>query len=238
MADSLLAVAGPVVLHDRELLLRLGLAMVLCALIGFERSTRDEVAGLRTHTLVGLGAALFTMVSAYGFSDLPRAGLIALDPTRIAAQIVSGVGFLGAGAIIRQGANVRGVTTASSLWIVAAIGMAAGAGFYLGATVTTALVLVVLILMRKLRMAVMPSLRAGYVLLEVELAHEGNSAAVLEILARHRVRIETMRSDLAPEAERLRFELRLPPRLDFAPVLADLRRLGDVAELSYSAFRP
>jgi putative Mg2+ transporter-C (MgtC) family protein len=127
-------VATVVRLGDWELVLRLGLAVGLCSLIGLERSSRDEVAGLRTHALVGLGAALFTLVSAYGFAEFTTAAGPRPDPTRIAAQIVSGIGFLGAGAIIRQGLNVRGVTTASSLWIVAAIGMAAGAGFYLGAS--------------------------------------------------------------------------------------------------------
>ena len=100
--------------------------------IGLERELRDRAAGLRTHMLVGVGAALFTIVSAYGWSDFEfsaRSGVV-FDPTRIAAQIVTGIGFLGAGAIIRQGLTVRGLTTAASLWIVAAIGMAAGAGFY------------------------------------------------------------------------------------------------------------
>jgi len=141
-------VVGAVRIDDTDLVLRLLTAVVLCGIIGFERSTRDEVAGLRTHALVGLGAALFTLVSAYGFADFATARSPQPDPTRIAAQIVSGIGFLGAGAIIRQGVTVRGVTTASSLWIVAAIGMAAGAGFFVGALVSTFLVLVVLVVLR------------------------------------------------------------------------------------------
>ena len=116
--DPSLMAAVVVKLADWELVVRLSLAVLLCGLIGLERSVRNEVAGLRTHALVGGGAALFTIVSAYGFSDF--AGSLR-DPTRIAAQIVSGIGFLGAGAIVRQGLNVHGVTTASTLWIVAAI---------------------------------------------------------------------------------------------------------------------
>jgi uncharacterized membrane protein YhiD involved in acid resistance len=92
---------GAVRIDDADLILRLLAAVLLCSLIGFERSTRDEVAGLRTHALVGLGAALFTLVSAYGFADFATAASPQPDPTRIAAQIVSGIGFLGAGAIIR-----------------------------------------------------------------------------------------------------------------------------------------
>jgi putative Mg2+ transporter-C (MgtC) family protein len=231
-------VVSPVSIGDGELVLRLGMAVLLCATIGIERSARDEVAGMRTHALVGLGAALFTLLSAYGFAGVASTTVARPDPTRIAAQIVSGIGFLGAGAIIREGLTVRGITTASSLWIAAAIGMAAGAGFYLGAVVTTALVLLVLILLRRVRTAIMPAIRAGFVLLDVELTGDGESAAVLAILAAHRVGIESLRSTLEPEGERLQLELRLPPRMDFSAVLADLRALTGVAGASCSALRP
>jgi putative Mg2+ transporter-C (MgtC) family protein len=124
---------------------RLVVAGALGAAIGFEREWREQEAGLRTHMLVAMGAALFTMVSAFGFHDILGSSgssvLVRLDPSRIAAQIVSGIGFLGAGAIIRNGLTVRGLTTAASLWLVAAIGMAAGADFYSGALIATALTL-------------------------------------------------------------------------------------------------
>ena len=129
-------------------LARLAIAGALGSVIGFEREIREREAGLRTHLLVAIGAALFTIVSAYGFHDIlgssgPKV-LVRLDPSRIAAQIVSGIGFLGAGAIIRQGLSIRGLTTAASLWVVAAIGMAAGAGYYAGAVLATALGLIAL----------------------------------------------------------------------------------------------
>src|SRR5580765_3551808 len=119
-------------------MLRLALAGVLGGLIGLERELREREAGLRTHLLVAVGSALFTIVGAYGF------GGIRTDPTRIAAQVVTGIGFLGAGAIIRQGFSIRGLTTAATLWVVAAVGLAAGAGYYSGAVITTALVLLAL----------------------------------------------------------------------------------------------
>src|SRR5205085_4350120 len=99
--------------------------------------------GLRTHLLVCVGSALFTIVSAYGFRGFLEHGgsVVRADPTRIAAQIVSGIGFLGAGAIIRQGLSIRGLTTAATLWVVAALGMAAGAGYWSAALAGTALVL-------------------------------------------------------------------------------------------------
>jgi putative Mg2+ transporter-C (MgtC) family protein len=126
---------------------RLALAAALGSIIGLEREFREREAGLRTHLLVSLGSALFTIVSAFGFHDVlthdPQV-VVRLDPSRIAAQIVSGIGFLGAGAIIRQGLSIRGLTTAATLWVVAAIGMAAGAGFYSVAVITTIVALIAL----------------------------------------------------------------------------------------------
>jgi putative Mg2+ transporter-C (MgtC) family protein len=129
-----------------ELLGRLALAAALGAVLGFERELREREAGLRTHLLVSLGSALFTIVSAYGFREfLTSSGnVVSFDPTRIAAQIVTGIGFLGAGAIIRQGLSIRGLTTAATLWVVAAIGLASGAGYYSAAVITTAVALVAL----------------------------------------------------------------------------------------------
>lgn len=130
-------------------LLLLGCAFVLSAVIGFERERRFKSAGLRTHTLVGLGAALFTLVSAYGFAPLLGDEVI-LDPSRIAAQIVSGIGFLGAGVIfVRQNA-VAGLTTAASIWVTAAIGMACGAGMPVIAAVTTGLHLFTVAILNRL----------------------------------------------------------------------------------------
>ena len=129
-----------------EELLRICLAAGLGATVGLERELREHEAGLRTHMLVSVGSALFTLVSAYGFSEFfaQTGPVVPVDPTRIAAQIVTGIGFLGAGAIIRQGMNVRGLTTAATLWAVAAIGLASGAGYYFGAVATTVVVLVAL----------------------------------------------------------------------------------------------
>ena len=121
-----------------ELALRLTAGLVLGAIIGFERELHRQPAGFRTHSLVALGAALFTIVSAFGFP-----GPIS-DPTRIAAQIVSGIGFIGAGTILQYRGHIRGLTTAASLWAVAAIGTAAGAGMFVLAVVGTVLILVVL----------------------------------------------------------------------------------------------
>ncbi|MGH3277888.1 MAG: MgtC/SapB family protein [Trebonia sp.] len=121
----------------------LGAALVLSACIGVEREIHQKNAGLRTHTLVGLGAALFMLVSKYGFNDVLHPGAIIVDPSRMAAQIVSGIGFIGAGLIFVRRDSVRGLTTAASVWVTAAIGAAAGAGLLLLAAEATAVYLVI-----------------------------------------------------------------------------------------------
>jgi uncharacterized membrane protein YhiD involved in acid resistance len=120
----------PATLNEQiDIAARLVLSAILGAIIGLERELRAHPAGIRTHLLVSLGSALFTVVSIFGFLDVAGLGANAqADPTRVAAQVVSGIGFLGAGAIIKYGTSIRGLTTAGSLWATAAIGMAAGAG--------------------------------------------------------------------------------------------------------------
>ena len=115
----------------------LGLALLLSAAIGLERELRQKDAGLRTHCLVGVGSALFMLISKYGFTDVLEKQLIVLDPSRVAAQIVSGIGFIGAGLIFVHRGSVRGLTTAASIWVTAAVGAAAGAGLAVLAAVTT-----------------------------------------------------------------------------------------------------
>jgi putative Mg2+ transporter-C (MgtC) family protein len=122
----------------------LGLAFVLSALIGAEREWRQKAAGLRTHTLVGVGAALIVLVSKYGFTDVLTKGLIIVDPSRVAAQIVSGIGFLGAGLIIVRRDAIHGLTTAATIWLTAGIGMACGGGLAGLAAATTALYFIAL----------------------------------------------------------------------------------------------
>lgn len=127
-----------------ELTARLVVALVLGAVIGWERELQRMPAGFRTHALVSLGSAIFTVVGAYAFGGQGS------DPTRVAAQIVSGIGFLGGGAILHYGGTVRGLTTAASLWAVAAVGMAAGAGLLVMAAISTALIIIALEVFQRL----------------------------------------------------------------------------------------
>jgi putative Mg2+ transporter-C (MgtC) family protein len=129
----------------QQIALRLALAAVLGSIVGSERQRHEWAAGLRTHMLVCLGAALIMIVSMFGFADVIGRPGIVLDPSRVAAQVVSGIGFLGAGTIIfLRREVVRGLTTAAGLWTVAGIGLAAGGGLYFAAVITTAIVFIIL----------------------------------------------------------------------------------------------
>jgi putative Mg2+ transporter-C (MgtC) family protein len=122
--------------------IRMLIAAILGAAIGLEREIHEHPAGMRTHLLVSLGSAIFTILSVYGFEGVGQGNVSpTVDPTRIAAQVVSGIGFLGAGAILKYGTSIRGLTTAASLWTAAAIGMAAGAGEWVIAAVGTSIVI-------------------------------------------------------------------------------------------------
>src|SRR6476620_6420555 len=133
----------------QETLIRLLVASVLEALVGMERQRLDWAAGLRTHMLVCLGSTLMMVVSAFGFADILGTPNVNLDPSRIAAQVVSGIGFLGAGTILfLKNEVIKGLTTAAGLWTVAGIGLAVGGGLYIAASFAKALVLIILILIK------------------------------------------------------------------------------------------
>ena len=173
-------------------LFRLALAAVLGGAIGFEREYREREAGLRTHLLVCVGSALFTIISAYGFHDFLTSGdqVVRTDPTRIAAQVVTGIGFLGAGAIIRQGLSIRGLTTAATLWVAAAIGMAAGAGYYPGAIIGTVITLIALWPLRVGAYQVFERIRPEERNIVVDLRPDTKLTQLLEALEREKARIE------------------------------------------------
>ena len=132
-----------------ELIVRLVLAVLFGGMVGIEREWSNHAAGFRTHILVCLGSATIMLMSIYGFSDFVYESQVRVDPARLAAQVISGIGFLGAGAILRNGNMIKGLTTAASVWVVAAIGLCVGAGFYVGAGLCTFLVLVSLYLLNR-----------------------------------------------------------------------------------------
>jgi putative Mg2+ transporter-C (MgtC) family protein len=194
-----------------EIAIRLLVAAALSGVIGLEREIRERVAGLRTHMLVGVGSALFTLVSAYAWSDFifDRSQGTVYDPTRIAAQIVTGIGFLGAGAILRQGLSVRGLTTAAGLWVVAAIGIACGAGYYGAAVITTGIVLVGLGPLRLLEGAV-SRVGGDSGVLELELSPGKPISPVIAYLRGRRARINGLELEDHEDRRVLRVEIELP----------------------------
>ena len=216
-------------LHFAEVLLRVVLAGVLGGAIGVEREIREREAGLRTHLLVAVGAALFTLVSAYGWHDFHFSNQsgVTYDPTRIAAQIVTGIGFLGAGAIIRQGLSVRGLTTAASLWVVAAIGIAAGAGYYTGAVITTVVVLISLWPLRILAYRIIEHIRPGERRLEVDLRANESPSILLDALESHGGAVRAFEVEDSQDRRRVVLDLRLESHQPDA-VTATLMRLEPV----------
>jgi len=162
-----------------EALVRIGAAAGLGGVVGLERELDEKAAGLRTHMLVAVGSALFTLVGAYGFSDFPARQV---DPTRVAAQVVTGIGFLGAGLIFRQGFTIRGLTTAASLWLVAAVGMAAAAGFWKGAVIGTVVALISLRPLESIKGFALPQRLATHMV--VVLREDGTTGDVLDALER------------------------------------------------------
>jgi putative Mg2+ transporter-C (MgtC) family protein len=156
----------------QTVLLRLGLALVLGAIVGLERERGERTAGLRTHALVALGSCLFIIVSAFGFADVLGTRDVVLDPSRIAAQVVSGIGFLGAGTILLRKEIVKGLTTAAAIWVVAAIGLACGAGLLVEAGLTTLFTIAVLVLLKPLRRCLHRSAGTYYLRIKVTAVEE------------------------------------------------------------------
>jgi len=166
---------------ELDIVIRLCLGFVAGGIIGLERSSRRQVAGLRTHILISLGATCLMLLSIW----LPQQ-INGGDPGRIAAQVVSGMGFLGAGAIIRLGNNIRGLTTAASLWLVAAIGMTIGAGLYVAAITVEILALVALITLNRIERKIFPEIRSK----SLEIYYNSNkhdTDAVLEIFKNYSI---------------------------------------------------
>lgn len=176
-------------LSNLDMVGRLLAAALLGSVIGFERERLVWAAGMRTHMLVCVGSCLLMIVSAFGFADILGRPNVTLDPSRVAAQVVSGIGFLGAGTILLRGEVVKGLTTAASLWAVAAIGLAAGGGLYVPAIATTVIVLAILAGMKPLE----------------ERYRERRQRHDLRIVARHgALTIDSLRGIAGPCASKLR----------------------------------
>jgi len=217
-----------------DLALRLLLAAVLGAIIGYEREIHDHPAGMRTHLLVSLGSAAFTVLSIYGF---PSGQGVATDTSRVAAQIVTGIGFLGAGAIIKYGTSVRGLTTAASLWATAAVGMAVGAGWWAVAVVTAGIVVLSLwplnLVVRRIRAMGSQQMR-----LRVQTSSLENLGVLRRAVDGRRIEVVEMNSQLAShDRHEVDLQLRVPPNVDQAELLELIAGVPNIEVLEMEAGR-
>jgi len=209
-----------------ELLLRILIGTVLGGAIGYERDLHGRPAGLRTHAIVALASATFMVVSTrfIYFQHYGKDDLVSVDPSRIAASVVSGIGFLGAGAILRDGITIKGLTTAAGLWLVAAIGMAAGGGMYVESLFATVMGLVTLTLLRRFEdRGVRVSRRRLSVTID---SSRSSMAAIADRLVKlgAEVREDEYERMAGGKEARATFELRLPPSLDPQTLVDALER--------------
>jgi len=216
-------------LQALSMLGRVSLAAVLAGVIGYEREHVQRNAGMRTHILVAIGAALVMCSGEFLMSQFPNSNI---DPARIGAQVVSGIGFLCAGTIIKEGISVRGLTTASSLWCVSCVGLAAGTGNYVVAVATTGLILLVLRVLRT--MAHSRRKKANRLVLQIVLSMEGETIVKLqEDLERMGCVIDEF--SFAIDTQNLKrhvyVHLTLPDRENLAPLMEGLSRIDGVASV-------
>lgn len=209
-----------------ELIIRLGFALVLGGLIGLERERQERAAGLRTVTMVSLGSCLFTLVGAYGFGAPTR-----VDPTRIAAQVVTGIGFLGAGTIFLRRDLVRGLTTAATIWTTAAIGMAAGAGAYFVSFFTTLLVLLVLTVLKPMERRFFKRPEGATVALSMPRRDDALAVLNRTFQSIGAVCESLQIQELSAERDRLQFDLEIPAGFATTDLLKALRSVEGASEV-------
>lgn len=215
-------------LDPAELVIRVLVAGGLGALVGLDRELSDQPAGLRTHVLVSLGAALFTLTGAYGVAGFEGQ----TDPTRVAAQVVTGIGFLGAGAIIRQGFSIRGLTTAAGLWVTAAIGTAVGLGFYEGAIATTVCAVIALYALKRVERLLLRKLKPGRWEFFLQAESDILFSDLTTVMEGNRARVDSIRMDYTEEGNRsIAIAARLPARSEpneFAELLRSIEGVQKV----------
>ncbi|AZK45671.1 MgtC/SapB family protein [Paenibacillus lentus] len=214
-----------------DLSLRIVISLVLGGLIGLEREWHNHPAGFRTHILVCVGATLIMLLSIYGFGDFANEYNVRMDPARLAAQVVSGIGFLGAGAIIRNGSSISGLTTAASIWVVAAIGLCVGAGFFFGAVLVTVLVIIILVLLNEFEKSFHNRRSRNEVTLRI-INTEGGVARIVELFEKEGLHIVHMSLEALNEDEQenegirtLRIKLHKPRSQDLLHVFDKLLAL-------------
>jgi putative Mg2+ transporter-C (MgtC) family protein len=210
-------------IQELEIIKRLIFSLILSGIIGWEREKEEKPAGFRTHILVSLGSTLFMIISAYAFPNT--------DPTRIAAQVVTGIGFIGAGTILRNEYSVKGLTTAASIWAVSGIGMAVGAGLYFPAVITTLFILAVLILATKLEKIFIGSHRDLILKCKIE-DKPGVIGEIGTVLGELKVNIKQIGlTSINENMAELSLILRLPSKIKKEEIIERLSKIISVKEI-------
>ena len=220
------------VITEFDIVIRLCLGFLAGGIIGFERSSRRQVAGLRTHILICMGATCLMLLSIW----LPQqlSGQRSADPGRIAAQVVSGMGFLGAGAIIRLGNNIKGLTTAASLWLVAAIGMAIGAGMYAAAITAEILSLITLMVLNPVERKIFPDIRTKILKVHYNHSAEPDTEAAVDILKKFGIESRSLSVKKGKDKgkkTKVRFLVDIPDNIDISKLSTALKSSGDIDRL-------
>ena len=223
--------------HDWEMLIRLLLAAFLGGIVGIERGSGDRPAGFRTHILVCAGAALFMLVSMYGYDDYPMHGEEFprnRDSSRIAAQVVSGIGFLGAGTIMHEGVTVRGLTTAASLWMISAIGLAAGAGMYVLSIGSTAVMMVTLVTFHSWEKRFAGTTKIDRRFVRITTANTpGIITQITSYLAKNGVKVKTLnvKNNKAKDQIVLELYLKVDPELDSYDIINGAQQISGIQSI-------
>lgn len=228
--------------YDLTMIIRLVIAAIYGGIVGMERGSGDRPAGFRTHILVCVGSALFMLVSIYGFDDLTMSSSSQplgdlgnrRDSARIAAQVVSGIGFLGAGTIMHEGVTVKGLTTAASLWMVSAIGLAAGAGMYLLGAVATAITMITLVVFHNWEKRFNNTARANRRYIKVMAVNEAGSITdITGYLTMNGIEVKSMNVKRNKLKNNILVELylKVPKDMDFMEIVSGMKELDTVINL-------
>lgn len=231
------AVENPWAIDYTVILIRLGLAVFLGGLIGFEREQHNHPAGLRTHILVCLGSTMIMLLSIYGFVDFAREPNVRIDPARLATAVITGIGFLGAGTILFTGKSITGLTTAASLWVVAAIGLQIGAGFYFGAVAGTFLVFITLWVFNKMEHRFLKSKKVRKLTIQAESEEELLDIVTNKLASRsivtQKITLQRIRPSLeAPLCMEVQLDIVVPRSMEPKEMVAEMKQIGGVVAVS------
>jgi len=232
-----IALDNPWVIDHATILIRLSLAVFLGGLIGFEREQQNHPAGLRTHILVCLGSSMIMLLSIYGFAEFAGEPNVRIDPARLATAVITGVGFLGAGTILFTGKSITGLTTAASLWVVAAIGLQIGAGFYFSAAAGTILVFITLWVFNKVEHRFLKSKKVRKLTIQAETEEELLDIVTQRLASRSIMTQKMMLQRIRPSLDmplcwEVQLDIVVPRSMEPKEIVAEMKQIGGVVAVS------